>query len=264
MDKPIAVGATAEIFAWENGQVLKLFHLRFGREAVEEEARIARLVHASGAPTPAVGDVMEVDGRFGLLYARVDGVSMLRAWLDRPWRIVYFARQLAQLQSALHALAAPPGMPGQKERLADDLRAAPSLPPPLRDELLARLAALPAGDRLCHGDFHPDNVLLTERGPLIIDWVDARSGNPMGDVARTSVLMRLSQPPAGVTLDWKVRLARHWFHRLWLSHYRRLSPCAPTELARWLPVVAAARLSEGVPEADALLAFVKSRSSFSA
>lgn len=260
MDKPVAVGATAEIFAWEAGQVLKLFRARFSREAVEEEARIARLIHASGAPTPAVGDVMEVDGRFGLLYARVDGVSMLRAWMDRPWRIVYFARQLAQLQAALHALPAPAGLPDQKERLAADLRAAPSLPPALRETLLARLAALPPGGQLCHGDFHPDNVLLTGRGPVIIDWMNARSGNPLGDVARTSLLMRISQPAAGVTLDWKVRLARDWFHRFWLSHYRRLSSCAPAEVARWLPVVAAARLSEGVPEADALLALVREES----
>lgn len=257
MEKPLAVGATAEIFAWDGGQVLKLFRPRFSRDAVEEEARVARLVYAGGAPVPAVGEIVEMDGRVGLLYERVAGVSMLSAWLAQPWRLTHYALQLAELQAELHALAAPAGLPHQKQRLAEDLRAAPALPPRLRDELLAQLEALPGGDRLCHGDFHPDNVLLTERGPVIIDWVDARSGNPAGDVARTSVLMRLSQPPAGVRLDWKARLLRYWFHKTWLAHYRRLRPCPQAELSRWRLVVAGARISETVPEADALLAFVQ-------
>jgi len=96
-EKPIAIGATTEIFSWENGQILKLFRDWFSADAVQTEARTARLIHASGAPVPAVGEIVEISGRIGLLYKRIDGHSMLVALTAQPWRILVFARQLAAL-----------------------------------------------------------------------------------------------------------------------------------------------------------------------
>lgn len=259
MDKPFAVGATAEIYAWENGQVLKLFREWVTADAVRTEARTARLVHASGAPVPAVGEVVEIDGRMGLLYERIDGRSMLAALAAQPWRLVHFARQLAALQADLHKRSVPAGMPTQRERMRGRIERAEAIPSATSQRVLALLDSLPAGSQLCHGDFHPDNVLLTARGPVIIDWIDATAGHPLADVARSSLLMSFAQPPAGGTIDWKVRLLRRWFHSTYLAHYRRLHPFAEDDLARWRLIAAAARLSETVPENEVqmLLAFVE-------
>jgi aminoglycoside phosphotransferase (APT) family kinase protein len=57
------------------------------------------------------------------------------------------------------------------ERVAE----APDL---LRTAALDRLRRLPAGDRLCHGDFHADNVVLTRRGAVVLDWMTAVRGHP--------------------------------------------------------------------------------------
>ncbi len=259
MDKPFAIGATAEIYAWENGQILKLFRDWVTASAVQTEARTARLVHASGAPVPAVGEVVEIDGRMGLLYERIDGRSMLAAMSAQPWRLLHFARQLAELQADLHSRVVPAGMPTQRERMHTKIGQAEALPPATRQQMLILLDSLPTGHRLCHGDFHPDNVLLTARGPVIIDWIDATAGHPLADVARSSLLMGFAQPPAGSTLDWKIRLARRWFTSAYLAHYRRLHRFAAEELTHWRLVNAAARLSENVPESEVrmLLAFVE-------
>lgn len=256
LGKPFAVGATAEIFAWENGQILKLFRASFPAEAVRTEARTARLIHAGGAPVPAVGEIVEINGRVGLLYERIDGRSLLAALTAQPWRLVHFARQLAGLQADLHALPAPVGMPTQRERLRGKIQKTERLPPKTRQRILTLFESLPTADRLCHGDFHPDNVLLTASGPVIIDWIDATAGHPLTDVARSSLLMGFAQPPGSGGLDWKVRLFRRWFHNAYLAHYRRLRPFSPDELESRRLVNAAARLSENVPEEAALLAFV--------
>ena len=50
--------------------------------------------------------------------------------------------------------------------------------------------AKPDGDRLCHGDFHPMNILGDVSQPVIIDWPDARRGDPAADVCRSYLLMR--------------------------------------------------------------------------
>ena len=56
-----------------------------------------------------------------------------------------------------------------------------------------RLHEIPfEGERLLHLDFHPDNVLLSQRGPVVIDWANARAGDPALDVAMTWVICATS------------------------------------------------------------------------
>lgn len=61
---PIAFGSTAESYAWHEGQVLKLYHDWFPRKSIQYEARMAEAVHSSGLPVPAVGEIVEMNGRF--------------------------------------------------------------------------------------------------------------------------------------------------------------------------------------------------------
>lgn len=61
-------------------------------------------------------------------------------------------------------------------------------------DLHARLHALPSrtdspDERLLHLDLHPANVLLTPRGPMLIDWTNATDGPPDLDVALTAVIL---------------------------------------------------------------------------
>lgn len=187
LGRPIAVGRTAEIYAWGDGQVLKLFRPGWSAEVARDEAAIARAAHAAGVPTPAVDDVIEVDGRVGIVFERVRGPSMLKALVAAPWRLRSFASRLAELHARVHREDGT-GLPSLKERLAGRVRAA-GLPGDLEAAVLARLDALPDGTAACHGDLHPDNVIVSSHGPVIIDWLDAAAGPPLADVARTSLVL---------------------------------------------------------------------------
>ena len=78
-------GRIAEVYAWVEDQVLKLFRKRFPPDWADYEAQIARTVHAGGASAPAVGDVIDVDGRRGIIYERVDGLPMTSQAASKPW-----------------------------------------------------------------------------------------------------------------------------------------------------------------------------------
>ncbi|SOD67561.1 Phosphotransferase enzyme family protein [Streptomyces zhaozhouensis] len=60
--------------------------------------------------------------------------------------------------------------------------------------LLDRLHALPGG--LVHLDLHPENVLRTARGPVVIDWCNARENRPPGRDRAVSALI-LAEAAAG-------------------------------------------------------------------
>jgi uncharacterized protein (TIGR02172 family) len=244
---PIAHGRTAEIYDWRNGQILKLFHDWFELEDIEYEARIARAIHAGGLPVPAVGEVIRVNGRNGLVYQRLDGDTMLKEMTSKPWRVLGYARRMAELHFEMHTSAIQADIPSQRQKLGSKIRRAESLPAHLRAKILAALEVMPDHTRLCHGDFHPNNILMTAQGEMVIDWMDAALGNPLADVARTTIITlgaAETQQIQGLLPKALVRI----FHAAYIRNYFKLGPGGETEYNRWLPIVAAARLSENIPE----------------
>jgi uncharacterized protein (TIGR02172 family) len=249
LGNPIALGRTAEVYAWKEGYVLKLFHEWFPSGEVEYEARIAGVVQEAGLPAPAAGEVVEIDGRYGLVYERVIGASMTEALVSRPWTVGQSARVLAELQAGMHRVEGVRDLPSQHERLREKIRAAEKLSPDLREAVLKALEQLPQGNRLCHGDFHPGNVLMTGEGALVIDWIDATRGNPLADVARSTIILMGAAASDQISNPFMKAFAR-LFHAAYVRHYFSLCPGGEHEYRHWLPIVAAARLSENIPELE--------------
>lgn len=257
LPQPIAVGRTAEIYPWKDGQILKLYRDWCPADWAYYEARIARSVYDSGVPSPAVGELLEISGRRGITYERLDGPSMLISMSRSPLKLVSFARDLATLHYQIHCRAIP-DLPSQRSGLVHDIQAAKALPDDLRQPVLDLLESLPDGSQLCHGDFHPDNVLMTRRGPIVIDWMTARQGSPAADVARTRMILSLGEPTSRLT-RMLLLLARGLYLREYTETYRRNVPDIVQRSNAFLPVMAAARLNENiVPEREKLLQMVRS------
>ena len=249
LSRPLAYGRTAEIYAWQEGQVLKLFYDWFGLDNIEYEARIARTVHASGLPVPAVGEIICVNGRNGLVYQRVDGNSMWEMLSRKPWCGFRYARRMAELHAGMHARTIQADIPSQRQRLINKIHHMEAFPARLQSKLLAALETMPGGDRLCHGDFHPGNILMTAQGETIIDWIDASRGNPLADLARTTILALGAAETSQIQNKSRKAFLRI-FHAAYIRHYFKLRPGGEGEYRHWLPIIAAARLSEGIPELE--------------
>jgi len=98
---------------------------------------------------------------------------------------------------------------------------------------------MPYRDRLCHGDFHPMNVLGEASQPVVIDWPNACRGDPAGDVCRSYLILKLHADEVAEP---------------YLDAYCRVASIPRQTILNWLPYVAAARLAEDVPgEQDRLL-----------
>ncbi|HKA06908.1 MAG TPA: aminoglycoside phosphotransferase family protein [Gemmataceae bacterium] len=233
-------GYCSDVYAWGDGQVLKLFHGPLGRARAEREYRATRAVHAAGLPAPAAYELLEIDNRWGVVLERINGPSLFEAVQAKPWTLFDAVRKLSELHAAIHACAAPAELPAQRDWLANSIDAA-GLSEADRRAARSRLSELPDGSTLCHGDFHPANVLITPRGPVVIDWDTATRGHPLGDVAGTCWLLRHAELP-----DWSpgymhlmLRCFRPTLLRGYLRHYLRLRPGSYREIEAWrLPLEA--------------------------
>lgn len=227
--------------------MLKLFRSWVPADHVEVERRLTTAAFAHNLPVPWVGDIVEIEGRLGLEYELIEGPTMTDVLQRRPWRVRALARTLANLHKEIHRVESPEGLPLQRDRLGAAIRRAPSLAPTVKRALERQLASLPTSACLCHGDFHPGNVVLARRGPVIIDWIDASIGSPLADVGRTLLLLEGETARLTVGSLPKIILLK-LFIPAYRNRYFDEDAHDALELDNWRPVLAAARLAEGIDE----------------
>jgi aminoglycoside phosphotransferase (APT) family kinase protein len=227
---------------------MKLFHAGRSEQMVERERRIAEVLNTLRVAVPRYDGALRVADRSGLIFERIDGDSMLKTFARRPWQVPRLARRFAEIQFALHTQSAPE-LPRQRAYLQRMIELAPDLPEARRRSALEQLQRLPDGDRLCHGDFHPDNVVLSRRGFVVLDWMTASRGVPAADVARSLLLLEVAVLPAdtprGVAL--LIHAVRRVFTVRYWRRYAALSGLQRADLVAWQLPLLAARLSESPP-----------------
>ena len=185
--KKVAEGRAAEVFEAGPGRVARVAR---GPADYFREAAVMDRARREGVPVPVVYDVD--DGV--MVMERIDGPTMAADLQARPWRLARHARTLAGLQGQINTIA-----PG----------ASPLAPGPI------------PGHHLLHLDLHPENVMLSPAGPVVIDWANAAVGDPAADVAMTWIIMgssELRMPWWGRTI---VGALRQRFIATWLDHSDR-------------------------------------------
>jgi Ser/Thr protein kinase RdoA (MazF antagonist) len=182
----VGTGRTADVFEHDAGQVLRRY-----REPRDTRREVAAMEHARahGYPVPAAEALSDTD----IVMDHVRGRTMLDDLARRPWSAASNAATLARLHKQLHEIAAPEWLPA-----------------PLGD-----------GDSLLHLDLHPDNVILTETGPMVIDWPNAARGPSAADIAHTWIVMACSVPTSGRYRQAATKAGSRLFVALFLRHFER-------------------------------------------
>ena len=237
-------GKDAEVFEWGKA-VIKLYKAGVPKHTAFREAAALTQAYAMGLPVPWVDDVRQIGGRWGVVMDRVDGRSFAEIMGAHPAEEAVHLKEMASLHRRIHACEAV-HFGSLKAKLEANIRRVTALSGGLQRKLLEALAGLPDGDRLCHGDFHPWNVLGPHSRPSVIDWTSASRGSPAADVCRSYVLIKPSAPDQAAS---------------YVEAYAQLAGGSLEDVFKWLPVVAAARLAEGVPdEVAGLMAMLESGS----
>ena len=164
----------------------------------------------------------------------------------RPWRAGRELHRLAALQARLHALD-PSTWPNQAVTFAQD-RLGPvqwwarELNQPKISAALERAEpialALDTGPAVvCHGDFHPLNVIVNGEAATVIDWTDAGLGDPMGDVARSALLLRVAGVATSeAAVRSALRVTSPALSRIYVRAYRQIAPFDPARFRLWTTI----------------------------
>ncbi len=250
--KLIAEGRTATIHEWDDTYVVKLFRDWVDPAYIAYEARLGAFAASLTDLVPSFGGVVDVNGKQGLLYARVDGENLWVYAHRQQWDVPALAQDLAKLQFDIHQLPLPleHPVPTIQDRLHKEIMEVDLLSEEKRGQLAETLATL-TGNVLLHGDFHPANVMKTSAGLMVIDWPNALIGPPVAEVARLDIIfyghnINDDKP------DWQ-KQGELSFFRTYRDTYFELADLNQADYEQWLPIMAAQRLHEGFPNQEAWL-----------
>lgn len=237
----LGLGRSAEVFLYGPAHVLKLYKLQCDPVAPEQEFAAAQCAYSLGLPVPAPIAIVKRKNRIGIVFERVHGRDMHRAYICNPMQYLLGLKRLALLQRDVH-MHAVVGLPDLHDRLRIQIEQA-RISELVKRTALATLDRLPRGSQLSHGDLHPDNVMTSTAGLSIVDWQKAGIGSPAADVARTALLLRYGSVDLGriegvLPLD----MIRTKLADLYIGWYCRASGTEPSEVKAWMLPLLVSRL----------------------
>jgi aminoglycoside phosphotransferase (APT) family kinase protein len=209
------------------------------------------LTGSAGGPLGGAWAVMDyVEGR--QLLAGLDGVSAIR---QLPVLLRQLPRQLAATMVAIHRVdpsrvsecvrAAAPGAALTVDEIWENLHAASTSFGELRSAIERLRETKPSQARavVCHGDFHPFNLLVDEAGDVtVLDWTGAAIAPAAFDIAFTVLLLRHPPLEAPAALRSAINIGGGVLARWFLRTYCALDPQATIDHLGWYLALHASRV----------------------
>lgn len=248
MDKgTIGNGRTADVTVYHDTYVLKLFKTFIDGASIDQEFNIALYAYKQCLPTPKPISQLTQNDRKGIVYEKIDGTSLLRQLSGNPLRLTKIAKAMARLHCKINAVEFDSDANKQKKKIEHAINATSLLREGDKQKILDYLSSLPDGKFLCHGDFHPDNVLVNDK-LWIIDWMTGSSGNPSCDIARSKLILETSEIPDSVppAMRYLMRFGQRKLAKAYFNEYCKISKAKVKDINAWLLPLYAARLVENL------------------
>ena len=228
-DKIIAVRTSKTVYR-DGDTVIKVFDENYSKADVLNEALNQARIEETGLNIPKILEVSKMDGKWALTSEYIPGVTLQQLMDKYPEKKNEYLEQFVDIQMQVHSKTCPL-LTKLKDKMNRKINET-DLDATTRYELHTRLDSMPKHTKLCHGDFNPSNIIITDDGtPYVIDWSHATQGNASADVARTYLLFWLNGDIDGA--------------EKYLDMFCAKSHTEKQYVQKWMPIVAASQTVKG-------------------
>ena len=223
----------------DGDKVWKVFDANYPKTDVLNEALNQARVEETGLPIPRVhGVTVNEEGKWAIISDYIEGETLAEKMEKDPENVGKYMKEFVEIQLEIHDKTAPL-LNKMKDKMSVRINSLKAVNATTRYELSTRLESMPKHKKVLHGDYNPTNVVIDKEGKYyILDWSHATQGNASADAATTYLLLTLQDP----------KLAE-----MYMNMFCDMSDTAKQYVQRWLPIVAASRLTKAIPEEKDLL-----------
>ena len=231
MENKIVIAVSKNKTIYRDGdRCIKLFDQDYSKADILNEALNQARVEETGLNIPKILEIEKIDGRWAIVLEYIEGKTLEQLMEENPDRKCEYIDMMVDLQLSVHQKKAPL-LNKLKDKMNRKITIA-DLDATTRYDLHTRLEGMPKHNKVCHGDFNPSNIIITEDStPYILDWSHATQGNASADVARTYLLFMLKGDFDGA--------------ELYLNLFCEKSGTAKKYVQKWMPIVAASQSVKG-------------------
>ncbi len=177
----IGKGRMADVYMW-NGYAYKCFKKDYPDEWIEYEKDIMKKISNEKLPADKYFD-SDIPRSIKMEY--IDGCTLAERMRKEKYKDGL--KDLIDISEEIHNVH---GMELQSiEPMLEEAIANASIKENIREMAKDYLNQIPQMDTLCHLDYHFENIMYSDKGYTVIDWINAKNGNPVFDYARTYVIM---------------------------------------------------------------------------
>ena len=229
LDRVIAVRNNKTVYR-DGADCIKVFDSDYSKADILNEALNQARIEETGIRIPKIKEVLTIDGKWAIVSEYIKGKTLAQLMQENPEKKNEYLELLVDLQMDVHSHTCPL-LTKLKDKMNRKISAA-DLDATTRYDLHTRLESMPKHNKVCHGDFNPSNIIISEDGtPYIIDWSHATQGNASADVARTYLLFWLAGDIDGANA--------------YLDLFCKKSDTAKQYVQKWMPIVAASQSVKG-------------------
>ena len=229
LDRVIAVRNNKTVYR-DGDRCIKVFNAEYSKADVLNEALNQARIEETGLNIPKILEVTMIDGKWAIVSEYIKGKTLAQLMEEDSEKKNEYIELLVDLQMSVHKKTCPL-LNKLKDKMSRKI-AETEFDATTRYDLHTRLEGMPKHNKVCHGDFNPSNIIITEDGtPYILDWSHATQGNASADVARTYLLFWLNGDIAGA--DY------------YLNTFCKKSDTAKQYVQKWMPIVAASQSVKG-------------------
>jgi aminoglycoside phosphotransferase (APT) family kinase protein len=258
--KLLARGGQAEIYELDHDKVIRVLRYAEDEENLKYEMEIMKSLREKGKAVPEIYDYLQIEGRPSIIMERLYGDTMLDHIRKKPLHLSQQAKKLAALHIEVADTANGLRLQSIHDRAALLIPKAELLEPDLKEFVLNLLEELPKDNRICHGDFHPGNIIISNNKYYVIDWFGATSGDILSDIAHSYLILRNTPQIPGNSRNQNIIIAgvASILSKKYLTSCDKLCSIDYGKFSKWLVVRAAERIVYGMPtEKEALVKFIK-------
>jgi tRNA A-37 threonylcarbamoyl transferase component Bud32 len=232
LQKVIAVRTSKTVYR-DGDLAIKVFDEDYSKADVLNEALNQARVEVTDLPIPKVIEVTKVNGKWAIVTEFIQGKTLWRLMTENPEKVDEYLERFVDIQLEIQSKRVPM-LNTIFEKMHRKITQS-GLDATTRYELHTRLESMPKHKKVCHGDFNPSNVIVSENDEAyIIDWAHVTQGNASADAARTDLLFRL---------EGEDEMAEKY-----LKLFCDKGDTAKQSIQKWLPIVAASQLVKEKPE----------------
>ncbi len=232
----IATGTSSQVYRY-NDQAVKVFSSNMSKVDVLLEALNTSRVELTGLDLPHIRQVTMVEGKWAIVMDYIEGPTLATVMQQNPEDMEKYIDKMVDIQLNIQSKRSPL-LNKLKDKMKSQISSLTEIDDVVKYDLLTRLDGMPKHNKVCHGDFEPRNIIVSKDMYYTLDWIHASQGNASADVARTYLLLSLSNKDMA---------------NAYMDIFCKKSQTPKQYVQQWLPIVAAAQLAKGKPEERDLL-----------